>query len=185
MRNVISGIPGAKNISDDIIIFGKSQIDHDRALDNTCQRLFENGLTLNLEKCELNKDKEVFFGVTFSKEGISTDPEKVTTLKDISPPISVAELRSLLSMTNYSSRFIPRYATITEPSRRLTRQNTEYWYSWGTEQDAAFEKLKQELSSETVMTYFNPKLYINIYVDAIPVGNNVTRKQDWLLQVES
>jgi hypothetical protein len=52
----------------------------------------------------------------------------------------------------------------------LTRQNTEYWYSWGTEQDAAFEKLKQELSSETVMTYFNPKLYINIYVDAIPVG---------------
>jgi hypothetical protein len=29
---------------------------------------------------------------------------------------------------------------------------------------------KQELSSETVMTYFNPKLDINIYVDASPVG---------------
>ena len=170
IRNFISGIPAAKNISDDIIIYGKSQIEHDRALDNTFKRLFENGLTLNLEKCELNKDKEVFFGVTFSKEGISTDPEKVTALKDISPPISVEELRSLLGMTNYSSRFIPRYATITEPLRRLTRQNTEYWYNWGTEQDAAFEMLKQELSSETVMTYFNPKLYINIYVDAIPVG---------------
>jgi hypothetical protein len=48
----------------------------------------------------LNKDKEVFFGVTFSKEGISTYPEKVTALKDISPQISVAELRSLLGMTN-------------------------------------------------------------------------------------
>jgi hypothetical protein len=32
-------------------------------------------------------------------------------------------------------------------SRRLTRQNTEW--NWGTEQEAAFEKLKQELSSET------------------------------------
>ena len=40
----------------------------------------------------------------------------------------------------------------------------------GTEQEAAFEKLKQELSSETVMTYFIPKLDINIYVDASPVG---------------
>lgn len=50
-------------------------------------------------------------------------------------------------MTNYSSRFIPRYTAIFEPLRRLTRQNTEW--NWGTEQEAAFEKLKQELSSET------------------------------------
>jgi hypothetical protein len=60
------------------------------------------------------------------------------------------------------------YAAIFEPLRRLTRQNTEW--NWGTEQEAAFEKLKQELSSKTVMTYFIPKLDINIYVDASPVG---------------
>jgi hypothetical protein len=168
IRNVISGIPGAKNISDDIIIYGTSQIEHDRALDNIFKRLLENGLILNLEKCEFNKDKVVYFGVTFSKEGISPDPKKVTALKDMSPPINVAELRSLLGITNYSSRFISRYATICEPLRRLTRQNTEW--NWGAEQEAAFEKLKQELSSETVMTYFNPKLDINIYVDASPMG---------------
>ena len=47
--NVISGIPGAKNFSDDIIIYGKSQIEHDRELDNIVKRLLENGLALNLE----------------------------------------------------------------------------------------------------------------------------------------
>jgi hypothetical protein len=36
-------------------------------------------------------------------------------------PINFAELRSLLGMTNYSSHFIPRYATIFEPLRRLTQ----------------------------------------------------------------
>jgi hypothetical protein len=60
-----------------------SQIWNDRVLYNTVKRLPENGLTLNLEKCEFNKDKIVFFGVTFSKEGISPDPKKVTTLKDM------------------------------------------------------------------------------------------------------
>jgi hypothetical protein len=60
-----------------------SQIGNDRALYNTFKKLPENGLTLNLEKCELNKDKIVFFGVTFSKEGISPDPKKVTALKDM------------------------------------------------------------------------------------------------------
>jgi hypothetical protein len=38
---------------------------------------------MNLEKCEFNKDKIVFFGVTFSKEGISPNPKKVTALKDM------------------------------------------------------------------------------------------------------
>jgi hypothetical protein len=60
-----------------------SQIWNDSALYNTVKRLPENGLTLNLEKCEFNKDKTVFFGVTFSKKGISPDPKKVTTLKDM------------------------------------------------------------------------------------------------------
>jgi hypothetical protein len=38
---------------------------------------------MNLEKCEFNKGKIVFFGVTFSKEGISPNPKKVTALKDM------------------------------------------------------------------------------------------------------
>jgi hypothetical protein len=36
----------------------------------------------------------------------------------------------------------------------------------GTEQEAAFEKIKQELSSETVMTYFIPKLDIGTEQEA-------------------
>jgi hypothetical protein len=42
--------------------------------------------------------------------------------------------------------------------RTVKATNTEW--NWGTEQEAAFEKIKQELSSETVMTYIIPKLDI-------------------------
>ena len=61
----------------------------------------------------------------------------------------------VLAMTNYLSRFIPQFSTLTEPLRVVTRQDVK-WY-WGQEQYTAFDKLRQELSSDTVMAYFDPK----------------------------
>jgi len=43
-------------------------------------------------------------------------------------------------------------------------------WEWTSEQQEAFNNLKNGLSSETVMTYFNPSLQIDILVDASPVG---------------
>ena len=47
----LAGIPGAINLSDDILVFGKSQEEHDQALEATFKRLRESGLTLNWNKC--------------------------------------------------------------------------------------------------------------------------------------
>ena len=168
VRGVIQNVSNAKNISDDIIVYGKTQQEHDKALDETMKALERNGLTVNKDKCEFNKSKITFFGIVFSKEGISPDPKKVQSVKDAQPPTNVSEMRSLLGMTNYSSRFIKNYAAICEPLRRLTRQETTW--EWNEEHQQAFDKLKQELSSETVMTYYNPKLDIDILVDGSPVG---------------
>lgn len=168
IRCIIQNVKNAKNISDDIIVYGKTQQQHDSALEATLQALQKSGLTVNRGKCELNKDKLTFFGVVFSKDGISPDPRKVQAVKDTAPPANVAELRSFLGMTNYSSRFIPHYASITEPLRNLTRQSTDW--KWDCKQQSAFDKLKEELSSETIMTYFDPTSEVKILVDASPIG---------------
>ncbi|CAC5406711.1 unnamed protein product [Mytilus coruscus] len=97
----------------------------------------------------------------------------------MSPPKNVQELCSFLGMTTYSSRFIHNYATLCEP---LTRQDTNL--NWCSEEEAAFEKLKYELSSDTVMKYFNPKHEIDILVDASPVGLGAILSQGrklWLM----
>ncbi|KAK3084740.1 hypothetical protein FSP39_018188 [Pinctada imbricata] len=176
IRSVIRDVQGAKNLSDDIIIYGKTQKDHDRSLEAVFQALQESGLTLNKEKCEFNKSEIEFFGVVFSKDGISPDPKKVRAIKEAAPPTNSSELRSFLGMTNYSARFIPDYATICEPLRRLTRQDNEW--EWGVEQDQAFEKLKSELSSDTIIKYYNPESEISILVDASPVGLGAIMAQD-------
>ncbi|XP_052788463.1 uncharacterized protein K02A2.6-like [Mya arenaria] len=71
---------GAKNLSDDIIIHGKSQAEHDRALKLTLDRLSSSGAKLNKEKCIFSVNKITFFGHVFSNVEISADPAKI---KDI------------------------------------------------------------------------------------------------------
>ena len=53
------------------------------------------------------------------RNGLSADPAKVTAIQNCSAPSNVEEVRSLLGMTNYVSRFIKDYSTITEPIRTL------------------------------------------------------------------
>lgn len=164
----LEGIDGAKNISDDILVFGKSHEEHDQNLRAVFQRLREKGLTLNKSKCEYSKDKLEFFGYVFSKDGISPDPKKVEEVVNLSTPSTASEVRSLLGMTNYCSRFIPDYATKTEPLRKLTHKD-QPWH-WTTEHDHAVSQLKEALSSAPVTAYFDPEKETEISVDASPVG---------------
>lgn len=168
LQNALSGLDGVRNISDDIIVFGKSQEEHDRNLEAVFARLKEKNLTLNRQKCEFNKDKLVFYGYIFSKNGLSADPEKVKAIKDAPPPTNVTELRSFLGMTNYVSRFIPTYSTITAPLRKLTKAGVAW--EWTESQQNAFETLKRDLTSDLVVAYFDPRKESTLMVDASPVG---------------
>ena len=73
IRDVLNGLKGVINISDDILVFGRTRLEHDQNLHACCQRLCENGLTLNHDKCSYNKESLDFFGNTFSKGGLSAD----------------------------------------------------------------------------------------------------------------
>ena len=69
------------------------------------------------------------------KKGISPDQKKVVNL---STPSTASEVRSRLGMTNYFSRFIPDYATKTEPLRKLTYKDRPW--CWTTEHDRSAER---------------------------------------------
>ena len=66
LERVLHNIKGCKNIADDIILFAKSQAELDNILSLILQRLSDHGLTLNLEKCEFDKQEVEFFGFEFS-----------------------------------------------------------------------------------------------------------------------
>ena len=92
----------------------------------------------------------------------------VKSIKNVKTTTTSSEVKSFLGMTGYVSRFIPQYATIREPLRRLTRQN-EIWI-WADEQENAFQTLKDKLTSGTIMAYFDPSKDTELWLDASPVG---------------
>ena len=90
IRETLEGIPGALNISDVMLVFGKTQSDHDRSLEAVFQRLKERGLTLNKRKCEYRKSKVEFFGYVFGGDGITPDPKKDEEIINLQTPTSTS-----------------------------------------------------------------------------------------------
>jgi hypothetical protein len=168
IQTVIADIKGARNVSDDIIIFGKDTADHDRALHEVLQRLHDSGLTLNRQKCKFRQPQVEFYGFIFTADGLKPDPAKVRTLHEATKPTNATELRSFLGMAQYSARFIEGFATLTEPLRQLTKQDSAW--SWGELQDTAFMKIKNALCESATLAYFDINKHIELLVDASPVG---------------
>ena len=168
MSDILHDIPGVTHFIDDIIVQGKDRAAHDASLTETLKRLTQRGVKLNKEKCLFGVNKLSFLGHTFGDRGISPEAQKIKAITSAKAPTSISELRLFLGMTQFVSRYIESYASITEPLRRLTRK-TQPW-KWGREQDEAFKNLKKLLTEVGVMAYFDPKKETNVVVDASPCG---------------
>ena len=115
ISETIQDIPNAKNMSDDVIVWGRTQQEHNTALERVLQRFRDKGLTLNGPKCRYNKTRLEFYGLIFSKDGVKPDPKLVSDFVNTSHPQNVSDGRSLLGMAQYCAKFVEDYATITEP----------------------------------------------------------------------
>ena len=164
----MQGIPGARNISDHIIVFGKTREIHDQQLEITIPRLAERGLTLNREKCVFSVPELVFFGQKVSAAGVSSDERKVDAAKQARAPQNICELRSFLELANHCARYISNFATIVEPLCHLTRAGVKW--SWTSVHQNAFDSVKSMLTSDCVMSHFDPSAETQLKVDALLVS---------------
>ena len=88
---------------------------------------------------------------------------------DAREPQNAEEVRSFLGLVNFSARFIPNLASIAEPLHGLTRKQTPFM--WGTEQQGAFDALKDSLANAETLAYFDSNAEeTKLITDASPVG---------------
>ena len=125
-QKVTCGLKGVKNISDDIIVWGKSTEEHHENLKALLRRIQELGLTLNKKKTVWAVDSIKFFSIILSKEGAKADPEKVNSINNMKEPTSTQELRSFLGLATYMSGFIKNFSHVVEPLRQGFRKNSSF-----------------------------------------------------------
>ena len=99
----------------------------------------------------------------------SGQESRVEAVVDARQPQNAEEVRSFLGLVNFSARFIPNLASIAEPLHRLTRKQTPF--VWGTEQQGAFDALKDSLTNADTLAYFDSNAEeTKLITDASPVG---------------
>ncbi|XP_036340795.1 uncharacterized protein K02A2.6-like [Rhagoletis pomonella] len=158
----------AFNYIDDIIIFGKTEEEHDEAVKRVVDVFRDNNSMLNEKKCIWKAQKLKFLGHLLSEEGIAPDPDKIETIRDFRPPQSKEEVRSFLGLVTYVGKFLPDLADTTEPLRKLLKLNQKF--VWDKSQQESFDKLKEGLSNVPNLAYFNAKKRTRLIADASPVA---------------
>ena len=168
LRDLLSGLPGVKNIVDNILVFGSTQEEYDVNVIRFLERCLEIDLHLNPDKVKINCSSMPFFGMVLTASGIKPDPKKVETIKKWPIPQNVTELQSFLGSVNYLSRFIPGLSQSRKPLQALIKKNSEY--VWTTEHDKAFQNLKDMVSEDCLIQFYNPHKPLFIECDASKQG---------------
>jgi hypothetical protein len=130
---------------DDIIIYSKSDSNHEEHLRLVLQKRRDNQLYAKYSKCEFWIDKVSFLGHIISNGGILVDPAKVKEIVAWSIPTIVMEIRSFLGVVGYYRRFIEGFSKIDKPMTSLLEKGREF--KWDERYQDSFNQLKLRLMS--------------------------------------
>jgi hypothetical protein len=139
IEEMLHGIDGVRNMSDDIIVYAKSEKEHDIILQKVLQRMREFNITANVDKCKFKQSSVTYFGHIFPSEGMSPTPSKVSAIVEASAPTNASEVRSFLGMAQYLSHFIASYSDIVASLFKLTHKDCKF--PWGDVEQAAFLRI--------------------------------------------
>ncbi|RVW26159.1 Retrovirus-related Pol polyprotein from transposon 297 [Vitis vinifera] len=149
---------------DDIVVYSKTLIEHEKHLRLVFQRLRENRLYVKPEKCEFAQEKITFLGHNISAGLIRMDKGKVQAIMEWTVPTKVTELRSFLGLANYYRRFIKGYSKRVSPFTNLLKKDNSW--DWSMQCQMAFEGLKEAISTELVLRLPDLDLPFEVQTDA-------------------
>ncbi|XP_003737698.1 uncharacterized protein K02A2.6-like [Galendromus occidentalis] len=168
MDTITNDLPGTTAYLDDILVTSSTIEEHEGRLAKVFQRLQENGLRIREEKCSFLRTEVKFLGFILSGEGRKPDPDKTKAIVEMPSPRNISELRAALGMITFYSQFIPDMKTLKEPMNNLLKKDTGF--EWTHACERSFQKMKQCLQSDLLLTHYDPNLPIIISADASQSG---------------
>ena len=100
-------------------------------------------------------------GHVVTRDGISTDPEKVSIIKEWPIPANATQLKAFLGTAGYYHQFVLNYAQLACPLYRAEQKGNNL--TWTAECEEAFWKIKRHLSTAPILAF--PQLDVLFILD--------------------
>ena len=175
-ESIFGDIDSVENIFYDIIVAAADEQEHDQIMRKLLQRARDANVKFNSAKFQYKISEVKYMGNIVSESGLKPDVEKVRAIIQKPTPQSKEELQRFLGMVNYFSQFIPNQSEITTPLRHLLMK--EAVWTWSHEHTQSVEHLKQILSSQPVLKFFDPSKPVKLQVDTSKSGLGACVLQD-------
>ena len=154
-------------IADDIIIANKDEAEHDQALHQVTKQARQANAKFSLDKLQLKIPQAKYMGHLISHEGIRPDPYKVNAVTQMPKPDDRKGIERLFGMVKYLSSFIPHESDVTAPLRNLLKDTP---WKWQPEHAATLQRIKESLTSNPVLAFYDVKKPVKIQTDPSSTG---------------
>ncbi|KAJ8761702.1 hypothetical protein K2173_004478 [Erythroxylum novogranatense] len=153
---------------DDILVYSKSDEQHEEHLRITLETLRRNELYAKFDKCKFLMREVSFLGHVISEQGVHVDHKKIEAVVNWEAPKNVTEVRSCLGLAGYYRRFVEGFSMIAAPMTKLLRKNQKFL--WSDECQKSFEELKHRLTSAPILVLPSRDEGYTVYNDASRKG---------------
>jgi len=134
---------------DDILIYSKREEEHIELVRWVLQKLTENSLCINIDKCLFHVPEVEFVGFQVGNQGIQMSQKKVEDIVNWLAPQNVKEVQRFIGFANFYSRFIQGFSSLTLPIQVLTH-NGVMW-NWSEQCEKAFVEFKRKFTTAPIL----------------------------------
>jgi hypothetical protein len=163
---------------DDILVYSKTEEEHDEHLRIVLQTLRKHKLYTKFDKCDFYQNEIQYLGHLISAEGIVVDPKKIKAIMEWSVPKDVEDIGSFMGITIYYHRFIEGISKIGYPITSLKKKGTKF--NWLEKCQASFNKMKELLTTTPILKVAYPDKDFTVCFDASKevIGGVLTQEGD-------